>query len=95
MPKDGNELDNMADLYKQMLEGAVIDVIPSPSPPRPRALSAPQDDDDRATVEELHRLWAEEDAQQQSTKPSNDGMVEQRPQPRAQPRERIRRPRRM
>jgi hypothetical protein len=45
LPKNGADLDHFADIYKQMLEGAVIDVIPSPSPSRPRALSAPRDGD--------------------------------------------------
>jgi hypothetical protein len=91
-PKNGNELDHAADMYARMLGGTYIpppmfDVTPS-------ALPAPSDNHDSA-VEELQRLWAEEDAEQQSTIPSNEGMVEQQPQSRAQPRERIRRPRRM
>jgi hypothetical protein len=65
LPKDGADLDHFADIYKQMLEGAIIDVIPSPSPSRPRALSAPRDDrsdasDDPGVAEVLRRLEAEE-----------------------------------
>jgi hypothetical protein len=74
LPKDGDSVDHFADIYKRMLEGAVIDVIP---PPRPKALSAPKDDKD-VSIDELRELWAAEDA------------AEQRSQPQPQPRERER-----
>ena len=98
LPKNGADLDHFADIYKQMLEGAIIDVIPSPSPSRPRALSAPRDDDrikmsndsllgsdesdDPGVAEVLRRLEAEEAEEQAKQRAS-----------RSQPSERIRRKR--
>ena len=84
LPKNAADLDHFADIYKQMLEGAVIDVIPSPSPSRPRALSAPRDDrsDDPSVAEVLRRLEAEEAEEQAKQRAS-----------RPQPSERIRRKR--
>ena len=83
--KDGDNVERFADMYAMMIGATngeypppIIDVTPSQS----RALPCPRDDEG-VSVDELRRLWAEEDAEQQSAHAS-----------RPQSRERIRRMRR-